>query len=148
PASLRGSELPRTVCHDSKNAAICCSRRYEKRSKRWAATCVLLLNSRIVRRSWCLNYPRTNRPANRLGDMRTLSLKIPFALATVKGRPACAAPIGRCGPQKLRQTSKSTSYSESASDCRSENKGNTQGVGLTTTRVARTPAWGQACLNP
>src|SRR5439155_1662704 len=97
-----------------ENAAICCSRRYEKRSKRWAATCVLLLNSRIVRRSWCLNYPRTNRPANRLGDMRTLSLKIPFALATVKGRPACAAPFGRCGPQKLRQTSKSTSYSESA----------------------------------
>ncbi len=72
-AKVLGS--PKTASRDSKNAAIYCSRRYEKRSRRWAAMCVSLRNFQIVRRSCCLNYPKTIRRANRPGDVRTLTRK-------------------------------------------------------------------------
>jgi len=50
-ASPRLSELLRTASRSLKNAAIYCFLRYERRSRRWAVTCALLLNFPTARRS-------------------------------------------------------------------------------------------------
>jgi transcriptional regulator with XRE-family HTH domain len=58
----------------------------QRRSKQWAATFALSLNSLIARRSCYLSYPKTIRRANPLGNMRVLKFKIPLLSVLSRGR--------------------------------------------------------------